>query len=93
MLLSGAFQAYRQRLGLEGIYAAEAVAIAAAIHPEFVETEALPVDVEVEGALTYGATVVDRRPRTLDRPNMDVAVDIDAKSVVNFIQEGLSRGF
>jgi purine nucleosidase len=91
-LLPGAFQAYRQRLGLEGIYVSEAVAVAATIHPEFVTTEALPVDVEVEGALTYGATVVDRRPRTLDRPNMDVAVDIDAPAVVDFIQNGLKRG-
>jgi inosine-uridine nucleoside N-ribohydrolase len=92
-LLPGAFQAYRQRLGLEGIYAAEAVAVAAAIHPEFITTETLPVDVEVEGALTYGATVIDRRPRTLDRPNMDVAVDINAPAVTEFIQSGLQRGF
>src|SRR5688572_12705347 len=81
-LLPGAFQAYRQRLGLEGLYGAEAVAVAMAIHPEFVTTEALPVDVEVDGTLTYGATVIDRRPRTLERPNMDVAVDIDARAVV-----------
>ena len=92
-MLPGAFQAYRQRLGLEGIYAAEAVAVAAAIHPEFVSTEALPADVEVDGTLTYGATVIDRRPRSQDRPNMDVAVDIDVPAVVEFIQSGLQRGF
>ncbi len=91
-LLPGAFQAYRQRLGLEGLYASEAVAVAAAIHPEFVTTEALPVDVEVEGVLTYGATVIDRRPRTLDRANMDVAVDINVPAVIEFIQSGLQRG-
>ena len=93
MLLPAAFQSYRQRLGLEGVYAAEAVAIAAAVRPELITTEALPVDVEVEGALTYGATVIDRRPRSLDRPNMDVAVDIDAAAIVDFIQRGLRRGF
>jgi inosine-uridine nucleoside N-ribohydrolase len=92
-MLHGAFQAYRQRLGLEGMYAPEAVAVAMAIHPEFVTTEPMPVDVEVDGTLTYGATVVDRRPRTLDRPNMDVAVDIDVPAVVEFIQSGLQRGF
>jgi inosine-uridine nucleoside N-ribohydrolase len=91
-LLPAAFQSYRQRLGLEGIYAAEAVAIAAAVHPEFITTEALPVDVETEGTLTYGATVVDRRPRTLDRPNMDVAVDLDAGAIVDFVQRGLRKG-
>jgi inosine-uridine nucleoside N-ribohydrolase len=92
-ILPAAFQAYRQRLGLEGLYASEAVAVAMAIHPEFFTTEALPVDVEVEGALTYGATVIDRRPRTLDRPNMDVAVNVNARAVTEFIQSGLQRGF
>jgi inosine-uridine nucleoside N-ribohydrolase len=52
----------------------------------------MPVDVEIEGTLTYGATVVDRRPRTLDRPNMDVAVDLDAPAIVDFIQRGLRKG-
>jgi inosine-uridine nucleoside N-ribohydrolase len=92
-MLPGAFQAYRQRLGLEGMYASEAVAVAMAIHPEFFTTEPLPVDVEVDGSLTYGATVIDRRPRTRDRPNMDVAVDIDVLAVIEFIQCGLQRGF
>jgi purine nucleosidase len=91
-LLPAAFQSYRQRLGLEGIYAAEAVAIAAAVHPELITTEALPVDVEIEGTLTYGATVIDRRPRTLDRPNMDVAVDLDAPAIIDFVQRGLRKG-
>ncbi len=92
-LLPAAFQSYRQRLGLEGIYAAEAVAIAAAVRPDLIATESLPVDVEIDGALTYGATVVDRRPRTLDRPNMDVAVDLDAPAIVEFVQRGLKAGF
>jgi inosine-uridine nucleoside N-ribohydrolase len=92
-LLPAAFQSYRQRLGLEGMYAPEAVAVAAAIHSELITTEPLPVDVEVEGTLTYGATVVDRRTRTLDRPNMDVAVDIDAPAIVDFMQRSLKAGF
>lgn len=92
-LLPGAFQAYRQRLGLEGIYVPEAVAVAAAVHPEFLTTEDLPVDVETEGVLTYGVTVIDRRPRTLDRRNMDVAVDLDASAVADFIKRGLQAGF
>jgi inosine-uridine nucleoside N-ribohydrolase len=92
-LLPAAFGAYRQRLGLEGFFAPEAVAVAAAIHSDLLTTEPLPVDVEIEGTLTYGATVVDRRPRTLDRPNMDVAVDIDAPAIVDFVQRSLKAGF
>jgi len=91
-LLPAAFQAYRQRLGLEGMYVCEAVAVAAAVHPELIQAEPLPVDVETDGTLTYGATVIDRRPRTRDRPNMDVAVDLDAPAIVDFIQRGLQKG-
>ena len=92
-ILPGAFQAYRQRLGLESMYAAEAVAVMAAIRPELIVTEAMPCDVETEGLLTYGATVIDRRPRTFDRPNMDVAVDVDAAEVVSGIVRGLRDSF
>jgi inosine-uridine nucleoside N-ribohydrolase len=92
-LLPGAFQAYRQRLGLEGMYVPEAVAVAAAVHPEFLTTEPMPVDVETEGTLTYGATIVDRRARTHDRPNMDVAVDLDPAAITKFIKQSLQEGF
>lgn len=92
-ILPGAFQAYRQRLGLESMYAAEAVAVMAAAQPELMATEPLPCDVETEGMLTYGATVIDRRQRTLDRPNMDVAVDVDALEIVAEIQRRLRHSF
>jgi inosine-uridine nucleoside N-ribohydrolase len=93
ILLPGAFQSYRQRLGLESMYAAEAVAVMSILRPELLVAEPMPVDVETEGMLTYGATVIDRRPRTLDRPNMDVAVEIDAPAVVEGIMRGLRSGF
>jgi inosine-uridine nucleoside N-ribohydrolase len=92
-LLPGAFHAYRQRLGLEGMYVPEAVAVAAAVHPEFLTTEPMPVDVETEGTLTYGATIVDRRARTHDRPNMDVAIDLDPAAITKFIKQSLQEGF
>ncbi|BBO35056.1 nucleoside hydrolase [Lacipirellula parvula] len=92
-LLPGAFQSYRQRLGLESMYAAEAVAVMSILRPELLVTEAMPVDVETEGMITYGATVIDRRPRTFDRPNMDVAVEIDAPAIVEGIMRGLRAGF
>ena len=89
-ILPGAFQSYRQRLGLEGMYVAEAVAVAAAIHPELLTTEPFPCDVETEGALTHGATVIDRRRLTHDRPNMDVVVDLDVAGAVDCILRGIS---
>jgi inosine-uridine nucleoside N-ribohydrolase len=90
-LLPGAFQAYRQRLGLEGMYAPEAVAVAVAAKSELATVESFPCDVETEGVLTYGATVVDRRRHTMERGAMDVAVKLDAKGAVDFIRRGVRR--
>ena len=90
-LLPAAFQAYRQRLGLEGIYVPEAIAVAAALHPELLVTEEYACDVETGGSLTHGATVIDRRPRSADQPNMDVAVDVDAEGAVDCILRGLQQ--
>ncbi len=89
-LLPGAFQSYRQRLGLEGMYVPEAVAVAAAIHPELLTTESWPCDVETEGVLTHGATVIDRRRHMLERGAMDVVVKLDARGAVDCIRRGLS---
>ncbi len=88
-LLPPALQSYRQRLGLEGMLVPEAVAVAAAIHPELLTTETWPCDVETEGVLTHGATIVDRRRHSPVRGHMDVAVKLDARGVVDFIRRGL----
>jgi purine nucleosidase len=90
-LLPGAFRAYRQHLGMEGIHLHDAVAIIAAISPEHFTTDQMYGDVETEGALTYGATVFDRRPRPEHQPNMDVVVDIDAAAVTDIIVRGLTQ--
>jgi purine nucleosidase len=88
-LLPGAFQSYRQRIGLEGMHVPEAVAVAVAAHPELLTAESWPCDVETEGVLTYGATVIDRRRHVLERGTMDVAVKLDARGTVDCIRRGL----
>ena len=60
-ILPGAFRAYRQQLGVEGIHLHDTVAIVAAMQPELFTTERMYGDVETDGTLTYGATVFDRR--------------------------------
>ena len=90
-LVPGALQAYRQRLGIEGMYASEAAAVAVALHPELITTEAWHCDVETDGVLTHGATVIDRRRRGSERPNMDVATHIDAASALDCILRGLQH--
>jgi inosine-uridine nucleoside N-ribohydrolase len=90
-LLPGAFLAYRQSLGIEGIYVHDAVAVVAALHPELFTTERLYGDVETEGELTHGATVFDRRHQPEGQPNMDVVVDLDVAGVVDCILRGLAK--
>ena len=90
-ILPGAFRAYRQQLGMEGIHLHDAVAVIAAVRPELFTTERMYGDVETEGTLTYGATVFDRRRRPESQPNIDVAVDMDTAAVTDCILRGLMR--
>lgn len=90
-ILPGAYRAYRQVLGLEGILLLEAVAIAAAAHPEWFTMARMYGDVEVEGSITHGATVFDRRNLPDHQPNVDVAIDMDIARVTEYILSGLTR--
>jgi purine nucleosidase len=90
-LLPGAFRAYRQQLGMEGIHLHDSVAIVAAMRPDWFTIERMHGDVETDGTITYGATVFDRRRRPDSQPNMDVAIDIDAAAVSDCIIRGLTR--
>jgi inosine-uridine nucleoside N-ribohydrolase len=90
-LLPGAFRAYRQQLGLEGIQLHDAVAIVAAMRSDLFTMEQMYGDVEIDGTLTYGATVFDRRRRPDNQPNMDVAVNMDTGAVTDCIVRGLTR--
>ena len=64
--------------GFYGAFVHDPLALAAALDPSLVRTEALAVDVELTGRLTTGETVADWR-RIWGRPaNVDVAVAADA---------------
>jgi purine nucleosidase len=64
--------------GFYGAFLHDPLAVAAALDPTLIRTEAVTVDVELGGTLTTGETVTDWR-RTWGRPpNVDVAVSADA---------------
>jgi len=84
-VLPGAFRSYRQNLGLEGIHLHDTVAVVAAMHPDMFTMERMHGDVETDGTITHGATVFDRRRHPENRPNLDVAVDVDAAAVAECI--------
>jgi purine nucleosidase len=88
-ILPGAFRAYRQQLGVEAISVPEAVAIVAMWSPELLTTEPLFCQVETTGALTHGATVLDRRRVSSHQPNMDVVTRLDARAVLDRLLAGL----
>lgn len=90
-ILPGAFRVYRQQLGVEGIHLHDAVAVMAALEPELFTTERMYGDVETDGTLTHGVTVFDRRRNPDSRPNMDVAVDLDAAAVTDHIIRRLTQ--
>jgi inosine-uridine nucleoside N-ribohydrolase len=90
--LPGAFLASHQRLGVEGLVAPEAVALAAIQRPELVTTERLHCDVELNGELTRGATVIDRRRNAPHPPNIDVVTDINVAGAIDTIIRGLQQG-
>ncbi len=74
--------------GFYGAYIHDALALAAALDPGLVRTEALTVDVETSGRITTGETVADWRHQWGRPPNCDLAVS--AASAV-FLERFIER--
>jgi purine nucleosidase len=89
-MLPHLYRAYRQRLGMELVHIHDAIAMIMALHPELFETTKMAADVEVRGELTRGATIFDRRMHPQWRPNMEVAIGVDAPAVLDAILRGLT---
>jgi purine nucleosidase len=64
--------------GFYGAFIHDPLALAAALDPTLVRTEAVSVDVELGGRLTTGETVTDWRRVWGHPPNVDVAVEADS---------------
>ena len=90
-ILPQMFRSYHHILGQERINLHDAVALLAITEPELFEMESMAGDVEVQGELSAGVTVFDRRPNRAWQKNMDVTCTVDAtvarqriiKSLVN----------
>jgi purine nucleosidase len=77
--------------GFYGAFIHDPLALATALDPSLVETEALPVDVELGGRLTTGETVTDWR-RVWGKPaNVDVGVSADIDRFFDRFVERLGR--
>ena len=69
----------------------DALAVASIVNPAVITTVEANVDVETEGALTVGRTVVDRRGRMTAKPNARVALGADEPLFVRMLLETLGR--
>ena len=89
-ILPFAFRSYRQQLGHETINLNDAVGALALVEPTLFHFEEMACDVEVEGELTRGMTVFDRREPAEWRPNLEVATQLDVErakqSILNRLQ-------
>jgi inosine-uridine nucleoside N-ribohydrolase len=89
-LMAFAFRAHHQVLGQEGFRLPAAVALLSIVQPELFHAEEMAGDVETRGNLTKGATVFDRRAKTLWRPNMEVVTELDAVAAKDCLVRGLA---
>jgi len=77
--------------GFYGAFIHDPLAVAAALDPALIRTEALPVDIELGGTLTTGETVTDWRRVWGKPPNLDVAVEADAAEFLDRFVERVGR--
>jgi inosine-uridine nucleoside N-ribohydrolase len=83
-------QYHRKTYGWAGPPVHDALALAAVIRPELLGTEERRVDVELGSELCRGRTVVDLYRRTDAAANASVAVDIDADSFLDLLEERIA---
>ena len=69
----------------------DALAVAAVIRPDLLETRHVNVVVETAGTYTAGRTVCDLHGATGRAPNADVALGVDREAFIELFVEGLAR--
>ncbi len=73
--------------GFYGAFIHDPLAVAAALDRNLVTTEPIFVDVETRGEITAGMTVADRRGRTGQPPNLDVAATANVPEFLDRLVE------
>ena len=71
------FMFKRARNGGEGAVMHDALALASVVKPTLLRTHRYFVDVETQGEYTCGYTFVDKKNITNNKPNCNVAIDVD----------------
>jgi len=82
-LLPEYLRAHHEWLGMESALLPEVTALYAVTHPEKFQRRTCSIDVETDGFLTKGMTVIDRRARPEGRNNIDVLTNVDPQAVAD----------
>jgi inosine-uridine nucleoside N-ribohydrolase len=77
--------------GTEGFHLKDVLGIAALLLPKAITTQRMFVDVETQGELTRGVSVVDARANPAAAPNVDLATGVDLRAVRDYIMQTLRR--
>lgn len=88
-LLLYAFRTHHQKLGREMIPLQDPVTMIAALEPTLFQWQQMPADVEVEGVITRGMTVFDRRHVSEPQTDIEVAIGVEKDEVRRQIVRGL----
>ena len=81
---------HRTTYGWDGPPVHDALAVAAVIRPELLETAHRHVAIETESELSRGRTVVDLYSRTDEAPNAHVAVGVEADAFLDLLEERIA---
>jgi purine nucleosidase len=81
----------RRRLETEGPPIHDALAVAAVIRPDLLETQHVNVAIETAGTYTAGRTVCDLMGNTGRAANADVALGVNRDAFMELLIEGLAR--
>ena len=84
------FYEFHREIGYEGAPVHDAVAVAALVRPELMESRDLYVQIETKGDFCRGATVADFNNRLRKAPNAKVLMGIDRQGFVDLLVEAIA---
>ncbi len=71
--------------GTEGFHMKDVMGVAALTLPGAFKSKSMHVDIETQGELTRGVSVIDARATPACKPNVEFAVDVDAPAVRDYM--------
>jgi inosine-uridine nucleoside N-ribohydrolase len=89
-ILPHCFRTYRRHYGHESITLNDVVSAMCVLEPQLFEFGEYAADVETAGEITRGVTVFDRREPPESHFNMEVAIDVNAESVWQYVVDQLT---